>query len=73
MLAYWDKNLLCRFANGAYLDWFGKSSDEMIDRIHLPELLGPLYEKNHPYIQRSAFRRKTIIRKRNSNSGCSRC
>lgn len=51
MLAYWDKNLLCRFANGAYLDWFGKSSDEMIDRIHLPELLGPLYEKNLPYIQ----------------------
>ena len=51
MLAYWDKDLVCRFANSAYLCWFGKTSEEMIDKITLPELLGPIYEKNLPYIQ----------------------
>jgi PAS domain S-box-containing protein len=51
MIAYWDKNLICRFANSAYLNWFGKTKEEMIDKISLPELLGPLYEKNLPYIE----------------------
>lgn len=50
MLAYWDKNLICRFANSAYVDWFGKSKEEMIDKITIKELLGPLFEKNLPYI-----------------------
>ncbi|QEC70037.1 PAS domain S-box protein [Panacibacter ginsenosidivorans] len=50
MLAYWDKNLVCRFANAAYMDWFGKTRDEMVDKMTLSELLGPLYEKNLPYI-----------------------
>jgi PAS domain S-box-containing protein len=50
MLAYWDKDLICRFANTAYLDWFGKNREEMIDKITIKELLGPLYEKNLPYI-----------------------
>ncbi|KQS26568.1 PAS domain-containing sensor histidine kinase [Dyadobacter sp. Leaf189] len=51
MIAYWDKDLVCRFANASYLEWFGKSSEEMIDKITISELLGPLYEKNLPYIQ----------------------
>ena len=51
MLAYWDKDLTCRFANSAYMKWFGKTKDEMIDRITLIELLGPLFEKNWPYIE----------------------
>ncbi|PBQ30450.1 hypothetical protein CNR22_01270 [Sphingobacteriaceae bacterium] len=51
MLAYWDKNLLCKFANASYLKWFGISPQQMIDKITLPELLGELYEKNLPYIQ----------------------
>jgi len=50
MLAYWDKNLVCRFANAAYMAWFGKSREEMIDKITIQELLGPLYEKNLSYI-----------------------
>ena len=51
LLAYWDKDLVCRFANDAYLDWFGKSREEMIDKITMRELVGPLiYEKNLPYI-----------------------
>lgn len=50
MLAYWDKNQVCRFANAAYRDWFGKTREEMVGKITLKALLGPLYEKNLPYI-----------------------
>jgi PAS domain S-box-containing protein len=50
MLAYWDKDLICRFANDAYMDWFGRKREEMVDRITIIELLGPLYELNKPYI-----------------------
>lgn len=51
MLAYWDKDLICRFANEAYVEWFGKSKEEMINKMHLRDLLGPLYEKNLHYIK----------------------
>jgi PAS domain S-box-containing protein len=51
MLAYWDKNLVCRFANTAYIDWFAKSSEQLINKMTLMELLGPaLFAKNYPYI-----------------------
>jgi len=51
MLAYWDKNLICRFANSAYRQWFGKTREEMVNRMHIRDLLGPvLYQKNLPYI-----------------------
>jgi len=47
MLAYWDKNLICRFANNAYAEWFEKTPDEIIDKIYLWELLGALlYQRN---------------------------
>lgn len=50
MLAYWDKNLICRFANSAYQHWFGKTREEMVGKITLEELLGPIYIQNLPYI-----------------------
>ncbi len=50
MIAYWDKDLICRFANAAYLDWFGKTGDEMINKMHIKDLLGPMFELNLPYI-----------------------
>lgn len=52
MLAYWDKDLICRFANAAYVDWFGVSPGEMIGKLRIDQLLGPqLYEMNRPYIE----------------------
>ena len=50
MVAYWDANQRCVFSNVAYQEWFGKSPDEMLG-MSMQDLLGPLYEKNLPYIQ----------------------
>ncbi|RZL51228.1 MAG: PAS domain S-box protein [Pedobacter sp.] len=50
MVAYWDKDLICRFANGAYFKWFGIRPEDMIDKIHIKDLLGHLFEKNLKYI-----------------------
>lgn len=50
MIAFWDKDLVCRFANSAYLKWFGFTPEELIDKVTLPELLGPIYKKNLPFI-----------------------
>lgn len=62
MLAYWDTDLVCRFANDAYLEWFGKTKEEMIDRITLDKLLGPiLYEKNLPYITEALKGNKQVF------------
>ncbi len=49
MVAYWDFNQRCVFSNDAYREWFGKSPEQMVD-MSMKELLGPLYEKNLPYI-----------------------
>jgi PAS domain S-box-containing protein len=53
MVAYWNRDEVCVFANAAYLDWFGKTREQMIG-ITLEGLLGPIYPKNLPYI-RAAF------------------
>ncbi|HEY0768905.1 MAG TPA: HAMP domain-containing sensor histidine kinase, partial [Sphingobacteriaceae bacterium] len=61
MLAYWDKNLVCRFANMAYTEWFGLDREKMIDRITLREVLGALYEKNVSYINGALRGEKQIF------------
>ena len=51
MLAYWDKNLVCRFANAAYHEWFGKTREEMVNKMTMQQLQGPeLFEQNLPFI-----------------------
>jgi len=51
MVAYWDKNLRCKFSNHAYLEWFGKTPQQM-DGIRLQDLLSPqLFALNEPYIR----------------------
>ncbi|ESQ74334.1 PAS domain S-box protein [Asticcacaulis sp. AC402] len=50
MVAYWDNRLVCRFANRAYEEWFGRTAEEMIG-LDMPSLMGPeLFARNEPYI-----------------------
>ncbi|MDY7580035.1 diguanylate cyclase [Herbaspirillum sp. RTI4] len=50
LVAYWDKDTHCRFANKPYLEWFGKKSDEMVG-ISMLALLGErLMALNQPYV-----------------------
>jgi PAS domain S-box-containing protein len=51
MLAYWDSNLVCRFANNAYTNWFGKTNEEVVNKLTMQELLGSLFEKSLPHIE----------------------
>ena len=49
MVGYWDAGLRCHFANRVYLDWFGKTPEEIIGRT-MRELLGEkLFALNEPY------------------------
>lgn len=51
MLAYWDSDLRCRFANRAYQTWFGVDAEQLIG-THLRDLLGPtLFALNEPHIR----------------------
>ena len=50
MVAYWDSDLRCHFANRAYETWFGVQPEDLIGR-HLSELLGPLFPLNLPHIE----------------------
>jgi diguanylate cyclase (GGDEF)-like protein/PAS domain S-box-containing protein len=50
MIGYWDKNLICRFANIAYLQEFARPANDMIG-ITLQELLGEkLFAQSAPHI-----------------------
>ncbi|MFZ6873768.1 PAS domain-containing sensor histidine kinase [Undibacterium sp. Di27W] len=51
MVAYWNTDLRCTYANHQYLTWFGRSPEQM-QNISLQELLGEeLFSKNIAYIQ----------------------
>jgi len=53
MLAYWDRELRCRFANRAYESWFGVSPDRLLG-TSIRELLGPdLFAMNEPYMRKA--------------------
>lgn len=55
MVAYWNTELRCRFSNAAYLEWFGKTPEQMRN-IRIQDLMGPdLFAKNEPYM-RAALR-----------------
>lgn len=59
MVAYWDNNQVCVFANDAYQHWFGKSRKDLVGRT-MEDLLGQLYPKNLPYI-RAAYEGKVQV------------
>jgi PAS domain S-box-containing protein len=50
MLAYWDADQRCRFANLAYEKWFGVDPRTLIGK-QMRDLLGPIYALNLPYIE----------------------
>lgn len=51
MLAYWDRDLVCRYANVAYAAWFGKTKEELVNKMTIEDLLGPVYPLNDPHIK----------------------
>ena len=50
MLAFWDAEQRCRFANRAYEKWFGVTPESLVGK-HISELLGAIYPLNLPYIE----------------------
>jgi diguanylate cyclase (GGDEF)-like protein/PAS domain S-box-containing protein len=60
MVAYWDANQVCLFANNAYREWFGKTKAEVIG-LTMEQLLGPLYAKNLPYIEAALKGRRQVF------------
>jgi hypothetical protein len=55
MIGYWDAGLRCRYANHAYLQWFGREPTAMLG-LAMKDLLGEkVFALNEPYI-RAALR-----------------
>ena len=51
LIAYWDTQMRCKFANKPYLDWFGRTSVQMLG-ASMQEVLGDrLFVLNLPHIQ----------------------
>ena len=64
MVAYWNCDQRCVFANHAYREWFGRPPEEMVD-LPIKELLGPsLYEKNLAYILGALGGEKQVFERR---------
>ena len=73
MLAYWDNNQVCRFANNAYLNFFKKSREEVVGKITMKEFKGIYYQENIPFIKKALKGKKQIFeRKMLSPAGSSR-
>ena len=51
MVAYWNRDGFCEFANAAYCAWFGRSREEMIG-LHARDMLGDEeYTRGRPMIE----------------------
>jgi diguanylate cyclase (GGDEF)-like protein/PAS domain S-box-containing protein len=51
MIGYWDRDLRNVLGNKAYVEWFGKTPEQM-HRLHIREVIGEdLFQLNLPYMQ----------------------
>lgn len=51
MVGYWGRDFRNRFGNQAYLEWFGKTPQELVG-LHIREVLGEeLFERNLPFME----------------------
>ena len=64
MLAYWDRNQVCRFANNAYLQFFKKSREEVVGKITLKEFNGSHHEEIIPLIKKVLKGKKQSFERR---------
>lgn len=51
LIAYWDRDLRCKFFNQGYLDWFGKKPSDMQGASIRTVLGEELFAHNEPHIQ----------------------
>ncbi|MDD0813930.1 response regulator [Curvibacter sp. HBC28] len=52
LVAYWDRELRLRFANRAYLNWFGRRAEEVLGKT-VSEVLGEdFFQRQKPQIER---------------------
>ncbi|MBC7857952.1 MAG: diguanylate cyclase, partial [Burkholderiaceae bacterium] len=51
LVAYWDRDLRCRFANARHVEWFNKTPPQMLG-MRVQDLLGPvLYARNETHLR----------------------
>ena len=51
LVAYWRRDLSCRFASRSFLEWYGRSREDML-QLSMPEVLGEqAFERNKPYVE----------------------
>jgi two-component system, sensor histidine kinase and response regulator len=51
MIGYWDAGMRCRFANKAYLEWFGRSPQDLLGHSMLDLMGEKLFALNEHYIR----------------------
>lgn len=52
LISYWDKDMVCRFANNKFSRWFGRTPSELIGIATLKVLLGTAYHLHIPFIEK---------------------
>jgi diguanylate cyclase (GGDEF)-like protein/PAS domain S-box-containing protein len=51
LVAYWDRDLRCRFANARHVEWFNKTPRQMLG-MRIQDLLGPvLFARNETHLR----------------------
>ncbi|QDZ29647.1 ATP-binding protein [Noviherbaspirillum sp. UKPF54] len=70
LVAYWDKDLRCRFANQPYVEWFGRAPQQMLG-MRFEDVLGEsVYRISEPYARRAlAGERQSFYRSQIKPSG----